>query len=83
MAADFATSAVVAGWVLAGIAAVTALTGLGALLRAALRGGDETPKERPGVAADVQRARDRWQQALLERGVLPYLRHRLPEALAP
>lgn len=83
VAADFATSAVIAGWVLAGIAAVTALTGLGVLLRAALRGGDGTPEERPGTTPDVQRARDRWQQALLERGVLPYLRHRLPEALAP
>lgn len=78
-----ASVAVIAGWVLAGIAAVTALTGLGVLLRAALRGGDGTPEERPGTTPDVQRARDRWQQALLERGVLPYLRHRLPEALAP
>ncbi|MFE9611593.1 hypothetical protein [Streptomyces sp. NPDC006012] len=35
-----------------------------------------------GAAAEVERARQAWRQALLDRGVLPYLRRRLPESLA-
>jgi hypothetical protein len=50
VSADFSASAVIAGWVLAVIAAVTAIAGLGVLLRAALRGGDEKPGERPSAA---------------------------------
>ena len=81
-ATDFATSALTAGWVLAAIAAVTAIAGLCVLPRTALRG--EGPSgERPVAAADVRRARDTWQRALLERGLLPYLRRHLPEAFAP
>ncbi|MFL4902197.1 hypothetical protein ACJ6WF_03225 [Streptomyces sp. MMS24-I2-30] len=36
-----------------------------------------------GAAADAERARQAWRQALLDRGVLPYLRRRLPESLTP
>ncbi|WP_230197042.1 hypothetical protein [Streptomyces coriariae] len=84
----FAASVVTAGWMLALVAAVTTAAGLWALLLTALRGRDEPGTASPGArgsanGADVERARERWREALLERGVLPYLRLHLPEPLAP
>jgi hypothetical protein len=69
---------------LALVAVVTLAVGLWALLRTALRRRDEPPDgQRLSDGVDVERARERWQEALLERGVLPYLRLHLPESLAP
>ncbi|MEU9451879.1 hypothetical protein [Streptomyces sp. NPDC048277] len=76
-ATEFAASVLLAGWVLAVTAVVAGAAGLGALLWTALRGGER----RPGRGADAYRARERWRQVLLERGVLPYLRRRLAESL--
>ncbi|PAZ14367.1 hypothetical protein CLM62_19325 [Streptomyces sp. SA15] len=66
---SFPASLVTAGWVLALIAVVSTLVALTALVRTALhqRGG------RPS-ADRVEQARLAWQQALLDRGMLPYLR---------
>jgi hypothetical protein len=78
VATGFATSVVTAGWVLALTAAVTACIGLWALLRTALRQREGTSECRePAGGTDVDRARERWRQALLERGLLPYLRSHL------
>ncbi|MGW5653711.1 hypothetical protein [Streptomyces humi] len=73
---EFAASVIRAGWVLAAAAAVTGAAGVGALLWVASRGG-----RRQGL--DPLRARERWRQVLLDRGVLPYLRRRLPDVLTP
>jgi hypothetical protein len=76
----FAASVITAGWVLALTAAVTVSIGLWALLRTALRRRESTSDGRKSAGGtDVDRARERWRQALLERGLLPYLRSHLPE----
>ncbi|MFJ2813584.1 hypothetical protein [Streptomyces sp. NPDC087294] len=77
LAPEFAASVRTAGLLLTGIAAGAGAVGLLALLvRAALRRGSH-----PG--ADTERARRRWRRALLERGVEPYVRRHLPDALTP
>ncbi|MFJ8113164.1 hypothetical protein [Streptomyces sp. NPDC096132] len=61
-------SLVTAGWVLAVVAAVSALVALAVLLRTALRQrGDTLPDYR------VQQTRLVWRQALLDRGMIPHL----------
>jgi len=83
-ATPFACSVVSAGWILAATAGGTAVFGLCRLLRAARRGGDAAPRvPAPSPPLTYSRRGGRWQQAVLERGVLPCLRRRLPEALAP
>lgn len=66
---------VTAGWTAALVAAATALAGIIAMIVAASR--NRTPScdthsgdERPEVVQE----RERWQQALLERGMVPFLR---------
>ncbi|WP_267243595.1 hypothetical protein [Streptomyces sp. PR69] len=65
---------VTAGWILALVAAASALTALGAMLAVAIRG-------RRGSAhpARLEQARLEWQQALLARGMLPCLRRYIAE----
>ncbi|MEU1306395.1 hypothetical protein [Streptomyces shenzhenensis] len=83
-ALGFAGSVRSAGWVLAVVAVAAAAVGLPALPRAVPdRAGEPDGARGPVSAADVARARRRWHRALLERGVLPYLRRRLPDSLAP
>ncbi|MFF8196161.1 hypothetical protein ACF05L_36025 [Streptomyces bobili] len=62
-------SLIAAGWILALVAALSALIALAALLGTAIRGrgGSLTP-------ARLEQARLDWQQTLLERGILPHLR---------
>ncbi|GAP45424.1 hypothetical protein [Streptomyces azureus] len=67
-------SLVTAGWVLTLIAGTSALLAFAATLRTAIRGGDGTAR-----AARVQQARQNWQRALLDRGLLPHLRRCLRE----
>jgi hypothetical protein len=67
-------SLISAGWTLALVAAISALMGLAALFRTALRGRDgDTPR------TDPEQARLTWQQALLKRGILPHLRRCIHE----
>jgi hypothetical protein len=67
-------SVTAAGWILALVAAVSALIALVALFGTAIRG-------RGGSAhpARLERARLDWQQALLEHGMLPHLRRSIGE----
>ncbi|GAA3192592.1 membrane protein [Streptomyces virens] len=65
-------SLITAGWVLTLIAGVSALLAFAALLRTAMRGGDDSVH-----AARLRQARLDWQRALLERGILPRLRRYL------
>ncbi|CAL9361579.1 hypothetical protein [Streptomyces sp. enrichment culture] len=67
-------SLVTAGWVLTLIAGISALLAFAALLRTAIRGDDESAH-----AARLQQSRLNWQQALLDRGMLPRLRQCLDE----
>ncbi|MDN3023965.1 hypothetical protein [Streptomyces sp. S.PB5] len=67
-------SLVTAGWMLAAIAALSTSVALAALLRTALRGhGQGHGHGTPPTAQQVEQARQRWQQALLDRGLIPYL----------
>ncbi|MER7404795.1 hypothetical protein ABT373_20430 [Streptomyces sp. NPDC000070] len=67
-------SLVTAGWVLTLIAGTSALLAFAAMLRTAIGGGDGTAH-----AARLQQARQNWQRALLDRGLLPHLRRCLRE----
>ncbi|MDQ1023710.1 hypothetical protein QF035_001292 [Streptomyces umbrinus] len=70
-------SLVTAGWVFALIAAASTLAGLTALLCTALRSRPGHGDRTGASARNLHHARARWQRALLERGVLPYLRRQL------
>ena len=70
-------SLVTAGWVFATIAAASALAGLTALLCTALRTRPGHGDRTGASARNLHHARARWQRALLERGMLPYLRRQL------
>ncbi|WP_282701056.1 hypothetical protein [Streptomyces sp. CC219B] len=67
-------SLITAGWILTLVAAASALTAFGALLTTAIRG-----RGRSTHPARLEQARLEWQQALLTRGMLPYLRRRIGE----
>lgn len=72
---------ITSGWIAAVIAVVPALAGLSWLLVAAARNrsssdGNGHPSEEGG---EVARARDAWQRALLERGMVPFLQARLQQ----
>ncbi|WP_405956533.1 hypothetical protein [Streptomyces phaeochromogenes] len=69
-------SLVTAGWILALVAAVSTLIALAALLGTAIRGRGASAH-----TARLEQARLDWQQALLERGMLPHLRRYLSEDL--
>jgi hypothetical protein len=67
------------GWAFVQLAAASAQVGMGGMLWAALRNGATAIRDLPGVpptglAAEVERARGEWRAALLERGLLPFLR---------
>ncbi|MFI8455971.1 hypothetical protein [Kitasatospora sp. NPDC085464] len=61
-----------AGWVAAGVAAVSLLVGGLGLLGAAARSA-EAAGEEPDGAGELLRAREAWRAALVERGLVPYL----------
>ncbi|MFC8227598.1 hypothetical protein [Streptomyces sp. NPDC057287] len=80
----FAATMVAAGWFFAAVAAAAILAAAVGLLVTALRNGatalpavDE--EEEP---EDVARAREAWRHALLERGILPFLRDALADPTA-
>ncbi|MFJ8948376.1 hypothetical protein ACIRG4_35025 [Streptomyces sp. NPDC102395] len=74
------SSLVTAGWILGLVAALSALVALVALLGAAVLGRGSSVH-----SARLEQARLDWQQALLERGLLPHLRQHIGEdpALRP
>lgn len=78
-AAEFGSSVITAGWTLALLAVLTSGLSVGVLVRSGLRGRTEpaAPQEPAGAPGASDRARERWRQALLERGVLPWLRREL------
>ncbi|WP_320784740.1 hypothetical protein [Streptomyces sp. CRN 30] len=74
-AAGPASTLVTAGWLLALVAAATACYGLQRLLRTVLNRRKGAPG---GGGLTAERAREQWLRALMDKGVLPYLRHHLP-----
>ncbi|MFK0289150.1 hypothetical protein ACIQU6_01515 [Streptomyces sp. NPDC090442] len=70
------------GWIFAALAAAGALVAMGCVLVTALRNGasrDTAAKER---AAALDSAHGVWREALLERGLLPFLREALADPSA-
>jgi hypothetical protein len=69
------------GWVFATAAALGVLAAVAGLLIAAIRNGSQTSIRAPRPAAgrgplaeEVARAREEWRRALLDHGILPFLR---------
>ncbi|KOG65362.1 membrane protein [Streptomyces griseoflavus] len=72
------------GWVFAALTAAGALIAMASLVHAAWRNGSTSLRAprgdgRGGRAKEVDAARDAWRQALLERGILPFLREALTD----
>ncbi|MFD8707314.1 hypothetical protein ACFV1W_32815 [Kitasatospora sp. NPDC059648] len=63
---------VAAGWVAAGVGAVSLLVGGAGLFGAAARGKGSADGEADGPG-DLVQARDAWRSALAERGLVPFL----------
>ncbi|GGZ04675.1 hypothetical protein [Streptomyces nitrosporeus] len=81
----FAGTMVTAGWFFAAAAAAAMLVAAAGLLVTALRNGATAlpaPDEEAGLPEDVARAREAWRHALLERGILPFLRDALADPTA-
>ncbi|WP_406147453.1 hypothetical protein [Streptomyces sp. NBC_01012] len=81
----FATTMVTAGWFFAAVAAAAILVAAVGLLVTALRNGATAlpaVDEEEELPEDVARAREAWRHALLERGVLPFLRDALADPTA-
>ncbi|MFB7555683.1 hypothetical protein [Streptomyces brevispora] len=78
----FAGTMVGVGWFFAAVTAAAILIAAIGLLIAALRNGSTSMSaEDPGeeLPEDVARAREAWRHALLERGILPFLRDALAD----
>ncbi|MER5199758.1 hypothetical protein ACWD3J_41385 [Streptomyces sp. NPDC002755] len=72
---------IVTGLVLGGIMILVSLGGVIRLIGTALREAATSPDARPDapLSQEVARAKAAWHQALLERGILPFLREALAE----
>ncbi|KOG48212.1 membrane protein [Streptomyces varsoviensis] len=84
--ASVADSMITIGWWFGGLTAAGILVAMGAMLLTALRNNGPAGREGRAVgkqAEAVAQARDAWRQALLHRGVLPFLREALATAGPP
>jgi hypothetical protein len=82
---SFAQTMLTTGWMFGGLAAVAVLVAMAGLLLTALRNHPSAESGHDdGLDGEVARAREAWHHALLERGVLPFLREALadPDAAA-
>ncbi|MFD0342800.1 hypothetical protein ACFVH0_29665 [Streptomyces sp. NPDC127117] len=81
-APPFASTMVSAGWFFAAVTAAAILVAAVGLLITALRNGSEpqpVEDDEEELPEDVARAREAWRHALLERGILPFLRDALAD----
>ncbi|MGW7050172.1 hypothetical protein [Streptomyces sp. NPDC054887] len=77
---EFARTLLTAGWVFAALTAAGILVAAVGLLLTALRNGSTATDGRGGeLSEEVERARAAWRHALLERGIVPFLRDALAE----
>ncbi|MGP3924529.1 hypothetical protein [Streptomyces sp. 8N616] len=74
-----------AGWVFVALTAAGIVIAMAGLLLTALRNGSSSVRAsaRDERSVELDRARDAWRLALLERGVLPFLREALADPAAP
>ncbi|PHQ50630.1 hypothetical protein BLA24_17695 [Streptomyces cinnamoneus] len=80
-----ADSMITVGWWFGGFTVAGVLVAMAGMLLTALRNGPH-PEEAPPadlLAAEADRAREAWRQALLERGVRPFLREALANGSGP
>lgn len=84
-APSIAQPMVTAGWFFAALTAAGILIAAVGLLLTALRNGSSAIRgeARSEQLEEVDRAREVWRQALLERGILPFLREALANPSAP
>jgi hypothetical protein len=77
----FARTLLTTGWVFGAVTAAAILVAAIGLLLTALRNSssDQKAGATDELTAEVARARDAWHEALLERGILPFLREALGE----
>ncbi|MCF3129003.1 hypothetical protein [Streptomyces olivochromogenes] len=76
----FAQTMLTAGWVFGAVAAAATLIAAVGLLLTALRNSPSLEAGAYGAAnAEVNRAREAWRDALLERGIMPFLRDALAD----
>ncbi|WP_404791779.1 hypothetical protein [Streptomyces tendae] len=77
----FARTLLTVGWVSGAVAAAAFLVAAVGLLLTALRNGRTPPETRSQdeSSREVDQARDAWREALLERGILPFLREALDD----
>ncbi|MFE9092684.1 hypothetical protein [Streptomyces sp. NPDC007264] len=77
----FARTLLTTGWVFGAVTAAAILVAAIGLLLTALRNGSSAHEEssRGELTAEVARAREAWREALLEHGILPFLRDALAD----
>ncbi|MGW0765907.1 hypothetical protein [Streptomyces sp. NPDC002676] len=76
----FAQTMLTAGWVFGAVTAASVLVAAVGLLLTALRNGAAADSDAHDAAAEkVARAREAWRDALLERGILPFLQDALTQ----
>ncbi|MFE4547772.1 hypothetical protein [Streptomyces sp. NPDC056785] len=77
----FARTLLTTGWVFGAVTAAAILVAAVGLLLTALRNGSSSLRAgaRGELDEEVDRAREAWRDALLERGILPFLRHALAD----
>ncbi|MFJ5547070.1 hypothetical protein [Streptomyces sp. NPDC093225] len=77
----FADTMLTAGWLFGGLTVVAILfAAVGLLVTAVRNSATEVVAEDPeAIPAEVSRAREAWRNALLERGILPFLREALAD----
>jgi hypothetical protein len=77
----FAQTLLTTGWVFGAVTAAAILVAAVGLLLTALRNGSSSLRAgAPGeLNAEVARAREAWREALLERGIMPFLREALAD----
>ncbi|MER5387370.1 hypothetical protein ABT040_45415 [Streptomyces sp. NPDC002688] len=75
----YAQDALGTGWVLGAVTAVSVLASAIGLLVTAMRNGSLEQTAPLSLSEEVARAKEVWQEALLERGILPFLREALAE----
>ncbi|MFE9126251.1 hypothetical protein ACFYOF_12645 [Streptomyces sp. NPDC007148] len=77
----FARTLLTTGWVFGAMTAATILIAAIGLLITALRNSsaEDEPGPQGELALEVTRARESWREALLERGILPFLREALAD----
>ncbi|MEU6547025.1 hypothetical protein [Streptomyces sp. NPDC046859] len=77
-ASSFSNGLITTGWIFGAVTAAGILVAAAGLLLSALRNGRATETGAHGdLGPEVEQARDAWRAALLERGILPFLRDAL------